>query len=105
MSKLIKVKILDDKNCNDFCRLYDDDIPNISKKFAGKIVSVDDYFKALGTVLAYIYCHYITGNEIAIKSIDDAQVTVKEMTLEEIEEELGHKVKIVSDKENKNGCY
>ena len=33
------------------------------------------------------------------------QVTVKEMTLEEIEEELGHKVKIVSDKENKNGCY
>ena len=105
MSKIIKVKILDDENHNDFCRLYDSDIPNISKKFAGKIVSVDDYFKALGTVLAYIYCHYITGNEIAIKSIDDAQVTVKEMTLEEIEEELGHKVKIVSDKENKNGCY
>ena len=99
MSKLIKVKILDDENYNNFCKLYDSDIPNISKKFAGKIVSVDDYFKALGTVLAYIYCHYITGNEIAIKSIDNSQVTVKEMTLEEIEEELGHKVRIVSDKE------
>ena len=32
MSKIIKVKILDDENHNDFCRLYDDDIPNISKK-------------------------------------------------------------------------
>ena len=105
MSKIIKVKILDDENYNDFCRLYDSDIPNISKKFAGKRVSVDDYFKALGTVLAYIYYHSITGNEITVKSIDNAQVTVKEMTLEEIEEELGHKVKIVSDKENKNGCY
>ena len=82
-------------------------ISKIEKYFDGSLgnISDKDFSDALDLIISYMY---INKHSIYIIDIDErnkVNTQAKEMTLEEIERRLGHKVKIVSDKENKNGCY
>ena len=82
-------------------RLYVFDCPNILEQFKDRI-SDDECKKALDTLIAYFVQENICKMEVNIDERDYSLAPEKEMTIEDIENRLGHKIKIVSKKE-KNG--
>ena len=83
-------------------RLFSHEINNIINKFDGHKITEDEIMDALDLISLYIYQERI--HKIVV-DIDERNKNLapasKEMTLEEIEKELGYKVKIVS-KENRD---
>ncbi|MGN1399399.1 MAG: hypothetical protein ACI4WG_05330 [Erysipelotrichaceae bacterium] len=72
---------------------------NILKQFEGKRICNDDVAKAIDTLIAYYAQEGIHKTIIDIDKRDKALATVKEMTLDEVEKELGYKIKIVNREE------
>ena len=63
-------------------------------------ITVDELNHALDIVTAYFVEHCINGLVLDINKRNKMLAPAKEMTIDEIEKELGYKIKIV--KENKN---
>ena len=81
--------------------LFSYEIDNIINRFDGRKITKDDVKDALDLISLYIYQEKIHRIVVDIDERNRFLAPAKEMTLEEIEKELGHKVKIVS-KENEN---
>lgn len=81
--------------------LFSHEIDNIINKFDGRKITKDEAMDALDLISLYIYQEEIHEIVVNIDERNRFLAPAKEMTLEEIEEELGHKVKIIS-KENEN---
>lgn len=79
-------------------RLYSDEICNIINKFDDKRVSNDEMLNALDVITMYLYQNELYNLGLHIDERNKALEPTKEMTLEEIEKELGYKVKIVNEK-------
>ena len=82
-------------------RLFSHEINNIINKFDGHKITEDEIMDALDLISLYIYQERIHKIVIDIDERNRFLEPAKEMTLEEIEKKLGHKVKIVS-KENRD---
>ena len=83
--------------------IFSYEIDNIINKFDGRKITKDEAMDALDLISLYIYQEEIHEIVVNIDERNRFLAPAKEMTLEEIEEELGHKVKIVNKKEmNKN---
>ena len=81
-------------------RLFSHEINNIINKFDGHKITEDEIMDALDLISLYMYQERIHKIVIDIDERNENLAPAsKEMTLEEIEKELGYKVKIVS-KEN-----
>lgn len=65
-------------------------------------ITVEELNHALDIVTAYFVEHHINGLVLDINERNKILAPAKEMTIEEIEEKLGYKIKIVNEKENKN---
>ena len=83
-------------------RLFSHEIDNIINKFDGHKITEDEIMDALDLITLYIYQERIHKIIVDIDERNSGLVPAKEMTLEEIEKELGHKVKIVNKKENRD---
>ena len=81
--------------------LFSYEIDNIINKFDGRKITKDEAEDALDLISLYIYQERIHKIVVDIDERNGCLLPAKEMTLEEIEKELGHKVKIVS-KENQD---
>ena len=83
-------------------RLFSHEIDNIINKFDGHKITEDEIMDALDLITLYIYRERIHKIVVDIDERNRTLAPAKEMTLEEIEKELGHKVKIVNKKEKNN---
>ena len=82
-------------------RLFSHEINNIINKFDGHKITEDEAMDALDLISLYICQEGICKVVVDIDERNRCLSPAKEMTIEEIEKELGHKVKIVS-KENQD---
>ena len=81
--------------------LFGHEIDNIINKFDGRKITHDEVCDALDLISLYIYQERLCKFVVDIDGRNSFLAPAKEMTIEEIEKELGYKVNIVS-KENKN---
>lgn len=115
MSKKLVVKI-EDPNVNKIkytdTDLFDPEpqIPNLDlhdcpnvvghvRKKLGHSATIDDVIYALDVLAAYISENDIYSFKVDISERNNSLRPAKEMSIEDIEKELGYKIKIVSDKE------
>lgn len=78
------------------------DCPNVIKhvtKKLGRSATMDDVMDALDVVAAYLSEHDTYLIKVNITERNDSLRPAKEMSIEDIEKELGYKIKIISDKE------
>lgn len=110
--KRLEIKLIDDDNeqtlkdgyilpSSKRTRLYEYECHNILKKFEERTLSRDDLENAIDTIIAYYCKEQLYKTIIDIDTRNKSLAPAKEMTLEEIEVLLGHKIKIVSDEEEK----
>ena len=83
-------------------RLFSYEIDNIINKFDSHKITKDEIIDALDLISLYMYQERIHKFVVDIDERNRCLAPAKEMTLEEIEAELGHKVKIVNKKENRD---
>lgn len=72
-------------------------IPNIINNIGE--VSEDELQEAINTIIVYMAKDRIDGMTIDLDHRNEYYAPAKEMTIAEIEKKLGHKVKIVKEKE------
>lgn len=82
-------------------RLFESECPNIMKKFEDKEITEDDVTNALDVLAAHMTRRGIHKYIVNIGERDNSLRPLKEMTLEEIEEQLNCRIKIVSKEEKK----
>lgn len=109
MSKFLEIKLKDDLYKPDLAfdihdnngpRLFTGECPNIMKKFTDDNGIIDyDLEKAIDTIIAHFASNAGHTMIVDVFERDKALAPPKEMTLEEIEKELGYKVKVISEKE------
>ena len=102
MSKFLRINLeetdnfiyLDFSECSNILR-------KVEKDFDGSIgnITKDDFTNALDLIVAYFYKNELTGSMVDVELRNKDLEPAKEMTLEEIEAKLGHKVKIVNKEE------
>ena len=83
-------------------RLFSHEINNIINKFDGHKITEDEIMDALDLISLYMYQERIHKFVVDIDERNRCLAPAKEMTLEEIEAKLGHKVKIVNKKDKEN---
>lgn len=115
MSKKLFVKIEDpDVNKIKYTDLFDpnfnpEQIPNLHaydcpnvvghvRKKLGHDATMDDVIDALDVLTAYISENDVYYFKVDISERNDSLRPAKEMSIKDIEKELGYKIKIVSDK-------
>ena len=81
-------------------RLFSHEINNIINNFDGRKINKDEVVYALDLISLYLYQQEIYKLVVDIDERNRSLSPAKEMTLEEIEAESGHKVKIVNKKDN-----
>lgn len=79
--------------------LYDHECRNIMRPFENVDISTDDMTNAIDLIITYIVRDNLSKIVVDIAEHNQALVSPKEMTLKEIEKELGYKIKIVSKEE------
>lgn len=76
--------------------LYYHECRNIMKSFENVDISTDDLTNAIDLIITHMVRNNLSKIIVDIDECDRALVSPKEMTLKEIEKELGYKIKIVS---------
>lgn len=79
--------------------LYGDECRNIMKPFENVDISTGDFTNAIDLIITHMVRGNLSKIILDIAERDRALVSPKEMTLKEIEKELGYKIKIVSKEE------
>lgn len=112
MNKTINIELIDPNFEQDKCdydlvcipkkypRLFSHEINNIINNFDGRKINEDEVVYALDLISLYMYQKEIYKLVVNIDERNRSLSPAKEMTIEEIEAELGHKVKIVNKKDN-----
>lgn len=78
--------------------LFPDEICNIINKFGDRKISHDEISNAYDVLIMYLYQNDLYRISLDVDKINKRLEPAKEMTIEEIEKELGYKVKIVNEK-------
>ena len=78
--------------------LFPDEICNIINKFGDRKISHDEISNAYDVLTMYLYQNDLYRISLDVDARNKRLEPAKEMTLEEIEKELGYKVKIVNEK-------
>lgn len=73
--------------------------PNIMDKFEGRAISVDDVIESMDLITAYLVRENSWGGSYFVGERELSLAPEKEMTISDIEKELGYRIKII--KENK----
>lgn len=73
---------------------------HILKQFENKSESMDDVKKALDTLINHIVTNGVSSIVVDIDKRNKELAPAKEMTFDDIEKELGYKIKIVKEKNN-----
>lgn len=68
-----------------------------------RTIDVDDIDELVGALIRYIGIHELEYIACDINKCNKAFAPVKEMTIDEIEKELGYKIKIVGKDKEENG--
>lgn len=97
MHKLLEIKTKNVTSTNPYINLIE--VDNIRKKVGGR-VNNEQLRNAIDVIIAYFAESSAERMLIDIDEIEDQYKPAKEMTISEIEKELGYKVKIVKEKEN-----
>ena len=79
--------------------LYAYECKNIMRPFENVDISTDDMANAIDLIITHMVRGNLSKIIVDIAERDRALVSPKEMTLKEIEKELGYKVKITSKEE------
>lgn len=98
MSKIIKLELTEDFSNDLTTCLYEEDCPYIIKKVSdthGEITD-EEFGNAIDVLIAAFVKQKINCMYINIDERNTDYAPAKEMTLEEVEKELGYKVKIVN---------
>ena len=83
--------------------IYDRDCQHIIDNLNKDIeITFEELNHALDIVTAYFVEHCINGLVLDINERNKILAPAKEMTIDEIEKELGYKIKIVKEKEEKD---
>ena len=89
--------------CKNHPEIHSCDCTNILNKFKNKKISNKDMENAIDTIIAYFAQRNYYKMVVDIQERDRALAPAKEMTLDEIENKLGYKIKIVNKEvENDN---
>ena len=103
MNKRIEVNLIDPdfshSLCQEFPTLYGIDIRNIIDKFGDRKITDEDAADALDLIAVYFWQRRIHRMVLDIDARNEALAPVKEMTIAEIEKQLGYSIKIVKEKE------
>lgn len=75
---------------------------HILKQFENKSESMGDVEKAIDTLINHIVTNSISYMMVDIDGRNKALAPAKEMTFDDIEKELGYKIKIVKEKNNES---
>ena len=78
-------------------RISEDEFPNIMLDHE---VTDEEEEHALNTLITYFAQKDVYNIIVDLKMRNESYGPAKEMTIEEIEEQLGHKIKIVKEKSN-----
>lgn len=73
---------------------------HILKQFENKSESMDDVEKAIDTLINHFVTNGVSHMTVDIDKRNKALAPAKEMTFDDIEKELGYKIKIVKEKNN-----
>lgn len=79
--------------------LHDPECRNIMRPFENVDISNDDMANAIDLIITHMVRDNLSEIIVDIAEHDQALAPPKEMTLKEIEKELGYKIKIVSKEE------
>ena len=80
-------------------KLSYEDCPRIWEEFRGKDIDPKELSDAFDLIVGYLIKERSFGLSIGICATDAIEDDAEEMTLKEIEEALGHRIKIVDEKE------
>lgn len=98
MCKILKISV---QHPNDSSMLDFHDCNNIINQFNSGELTFDNYERAIDFIISYLYMYQYHTSIIDIHKRNKELMSPKEMTIGEIEELLGYKVKIVEE-ENKD---
>ena len=79
-------------------RISEDEYPNLMLDHK---VTEDEFNTAIDTIITYFAQKDLYHIVVDLKMRNDYQGPAREMTMEEIEQQLGYKIKIVKEKEDK----
>lgn len=103
MNKILRIEVVDSKFIPDsFNRqtIKRYECKHILKQFENKSESMDDVEKAIDMLINHIVTNDINHMVVDIDKRNKALAPAKEMTFDDIEKELGYKIKIVKEKNN-----
>lgn len=95
MRKQIRVTLTDGHIYHSMLTLNKDEYPYV---FLDRDVTDDECINAMQLIATYFMQHEVNHIILDLEERNDALTPTKEMTIEEIEKQLGHKIKIVKKK-------
>ena len=98
MCKILKISV---QCSNVLSKLELHDCNNIINQFDSRELTYDNYTRAIDFIISYLYMNRYHTSIVDIHARNNELMSPKEMTISEIEELLGYKVKIVKE-ENKD---
>lgn len=101
MSKSLRINVVDPSLIRDGYNqpgIQHHECANIIKQFENKNESMDDVAKAIDTIINYFVVNDLRYMIVDIDERNKILAPAKEMTIGDIEKELGYKIKIVKEK-------
>lgn len=71
--------------------------PNIMDKFKGRVISVNDVLESMDLITAYLVRENSWGDSYFVAERELSLAPEKEMTISDIEKELGYRIKIIKE--------
>lgn len=101
MSKSLRINVVDPSLIRDGYNqpgIQRHECANIIKQFENKNESMDDVAKAIDTIINHFVVNDLRYMIVDINERNEILAPAKEMTIGDIEKELGYKIKIVKEK-------
>lgn len=103
MNKALRIEVVDPRFIPDgfnYPTIQCYECEHILKQFENKSESMDDVERAIDTLINHIVTNGLSYMMVDIDKRNKALAPAKEMTFDDIEKELGYKIKIVKEKNN-----
>ncbi len=103
MNKALRIEVVDPRFIPDgfnYPTIQCYECEHILKQFENKSESMDDVEKAIDTLINHFVTNGVSHMTVDIDKRNKALAPAKEMTFDDIEKELGYKIKIVKEKNN-----
>ena len=97
LEKRLRIKLFEENTLmgNQYPLLYDTDYPNI---YLDHKITKEEFDEAITVIITKFMQDQLSEVEIFLKERNDAFAKRKEMSIKDIEKELGYKIKIVDNK-------